>query len=219
MSESRDSAATQAETGRTEAFSDGVLAIIITLLVFELRSPESEPGGLLSGLPRQWPLYLATATSFLYVAVIWLNYKATFKRIHSMDQRLHWANLGVLFTTALLPFPTAVVADAIQDGNAADVRTAVGLYALVGALLCLSWVVFFHHLHEHPELVEEDVAEGFFNGERTRAGVGMVLYATAGVLGYLAAPPIALVIFLALPVFYAITSQGLYELPAVRRRR
>jgi uncharacterized membrane protein len=131
------------DTGRTTAFSDGVFAIIVTLLVLELGPPDHEPSRLRAELLRQWPLYLATATSFLNMAVVWLN-KAAFKRIISIDRGLHWLNLLVLFATALLPFPTAVIADAIHAGNAADEQTAVGLYALIGAALCASWLWFFH---------------------------------------------------------------------------
>jgi hypothetical protein len=70
----------------------------------------------------------------------------------------------------------------------------------------------------HPELVKEDVDQGFFPGERTRALIGVALYAAAGVLGYMVAPSIALAVFLALPIFYGITSEGLYELPTMVRR-
>jgi uncharacterized membrane protein len=208
----------QADTGRAEAFSDGVLAIIITLLVLDLRPPGGEPGGLLRGLLRQWPTYLAYVTSYVYVGVVWLNHKAMFRRIRSIDRGLHWANFGILFTTALLPFATAVLARAVEHGNRADERTAVGLYALVGALLCASWWTFFHYLSRHPHLTEEDVEETFFPTERTRASVGVVLYAAAGVLGCFVAVPIAMVIFLALPVFYGVTSNGLYALPSAVSR-
>ena len=106
MAKSQDQIPGRSDTRRAEAFSDGVLAIIITLLVLELKPPQGEPGRLLAGLLAQWPTYLAYVTSYLYVAVIWLNHKATFKRIHTIDRGLHWANVGVLFTTALLPFAT-----------------------------------------------------------------------------------------------------------------
>lgn len=116
-----------------------MLAIVITLLVLDLRPPH---GQLLSGLLQQWPTYLAYAASYLYVAVVWLNHKAAFVRIRTMDRSLHWANLGTLATAALLPFPTAVVADALENGDRTDARVAVALYALVGALLSASWWVF-----------------------------------------------------------------------------
>lgn len=77
----------------------------------------------------------------------------------------------------------------------------MGLYALIGALLCVSWLAFYHYLSRHPELVEEEVEEKHFSRDRIRALIGAVLYTAAGVLGYLIAPAVALVIFLALPVF------------------
>lgn len=201
------------DTGRAEAFSDAVFAIIITLLVLDLRVPEIAAGRLLVGLLDQWPTYLAYVTSYLYVGVVWLNHKAVFTRIRAMDSGLHWANLGVLFTTALLPFPTAVMANAIEVSHPEDERTAVGLYSMIGTLLCVSWLVFFHYLSRHPELIEEHVSPGFFSGERIRAGIGVVLYAAGGLLGYLITPALALLIFLALPIFYAVTSHRLLQVP------
>ena len=218
MNEPEDRVTRLSDTARVEAFSDGVFAIIITLLVLDVRTPKVEPGQLLSGLLQQWPTYLAYVTSFLYVGVVWQNHHAAFDRIRLIDHGLHWANLGLLFTTALLPFPTVVISDAIQKGNAADARTAVGLYALIGALLCVSWLVFFRYLSRHPQLIEEHVDEAFFARECTRAVAGIVLYLAAGLLGYLVAPSVALVIFFGLPVFYGFTSQGLHELPAIVRR-
>jgi uncharacterized membrane protein len=162
----------RSDTRRAEAFSDAVFAIVITLLVLDLHPPEAAQGQLLQGLLNQWPTYLAYVTSYAYVAVVWLNHKAAFRRIRYADRGLHWANLGILFTTALLPFPTAVVSNAVEEGNGADIRTAVALYALVGALLSLSWLVFFHYLAVREDLVEESVMEGYFRAERTRAGPG-----------------------------------------------
>ena len=132
--------------------------------------------------------------SYVYVGVVWLNHKAAFRRIHSADPGLHWINLLVLFATAWLPFPTAVMADALQVQNLADQRVAVGLYAIFGVLLCASWWAFFQYLARHPELLEEGVAPEFFRRERTRGGSGIVRYVVAGMLGLLFIP-IALVIF------------------------
>lgn len=219
MSDAQDRKNDEADTSRAVAFSDGIFAIIITLLVLDLQPPEAEPGQLLSGLLRQWPTYLAYLTSYLYVAVVWLNHKGAFRRIRSTDRGLHWVNFGVLFTTALLPFPTAVISATIREGNLADEQTAVALYALIGALLCASWLAFYHYLSQHPELVEENAEERHFHRDRTKAIFGIVLYTAAGVLGYLTSPLVGLIIFLILPVFYALTSEGIYKLPAVLHQR
>jgi uncharacterized membrane protein len=206
------------DTARLESFSDGVLAIIITLLVLDLRPPEAEPGGLDRGLTDQWPTYVAFLTSFLYVGVVWLNHHAAFRRIRLVDRGLHWTNLGLLFTTALLPFPTAVVADAIEAGEPADARTAVVLYAVIGSLLCVSWLVFFIYLASHPELAEDGIEQRFFERECSRPLVGLLLYVLAGVLGAVIDPAIALALFLFVPAFYAVTSHGLHGMPSVVRR-
>lgn len=166
---------TISDTRRAEAFSDGVLAIVITLLILELHLPKTAPGQLLAALLRQWPTYLAYMTSYAYIAVIWLNHKHAFNRIRRMNRGLHWANLGILFTTALFPFATAVVSRAVETGNPADERTAVMLYALVGALVCGSWLVFFLYLDHHPQLHARGVPERFFRGEFLRAGLGVSL--------------------------------------------
>jgi uncharacterized membrane protein len=76
----------RSDTRRTEAFSDGVFAIVITLLVLDLRPPQVRPGHLLSGLIQQWPAYLAYVTSYIYVAVVWLNHKGAFMRIGRVDR-------------------------------------------------------------------------------------------------------------------------------------
>jgi uncharacterized membrane protein len=206
------------DTHRAEAFSDGVFSIVATLLALDLKPPLGQPGHLLPELLGRWPTYLAYLASFLYVGVNWLNHKAVFAHIAQMDRSLHWANLGILANVALLPFPTAVIAEAIQGGNTADIRTAVGLYGLVGALVCASWLVFFHELHRHPHLVSGEVRDGFYGRERARALVGVVLYAVAAAIGDLATPVGALVIFILLPAFYGVTSHGLTVLPGPLRR-
>ena len=71
MNEPEDRVTWLSDTARVEAFSDGVFAIIITLLVLDVRTPKVEPGQLLFGLLQQWPTYLAYVTSFLYVGVVW----------------------------------------------------------------------------------------------------------------------------------------------------
>ncbi|NJQ01449.1 DUF1211 domain-containing protein [Streptomyces sp. PLAI1-29] len=206
------------DTRRAEAFSDAVLAIVITLLVLDLHPPPERPGTLLTKLLHQWPTYVAYVASYLYVAVVWLNHKAAFCRVRVMDRGLHWANLAVLFSTALLPWPTAMVSTAIAEGAGSDARVAVAVYALVGVLTSLAWLALFHHLGRHPELAWEHVAENFFSLERVRALVGIVLYTAAGLVGALLHPLTALAVFCFLPLFYGVTSHGLTELSGPLRR-
>src|ERR1700675_1858224 len=200
-----------AETDRLETFSDSVLSITITLLVAEIVRPEHAPGQLLDKLTAQWASYIAFLASFCYAGVIWLNHRAVFARVRYCDRSLHLANLFLLLTSALIPFPTAILSAAIQSGNEFDAKVAVTLYAAIAGSMCVAWLVVFHVLSIHPYLVEDGVGPDFFPKERFRAWAGVILYAIAGLAGWLSTPKLAMLIFLALPVFYGITSEGLTE--------
>lgn len=199
------------DTDRVEAFSDAVMAVAITLLVFDIRTPAYRPGNLLNSLAGQWPAYVAFLASFIYIGVIWINHHAVFNRISHVDRGLKWANLSILGTTALLPFPTAVIARVMQQGNRADGRIAVALYALVAAMMCAGWLLFYRQLQQRPHLVEDHVAPDFFPKERIRAIIGIAGYAAGAALGTVS-PMLSLGLFLGIPLFYAMTSEGLAEL-------
>ncbi|MEW5352177.1 TMEM175 family protein [Streptomyces sp. 16-176A] len=212
MSRTRPRTFSRSETTRAEAFSDGVFAIAVTLLVLNLTDPPHRPGGLGHALLAQWPAYLGYLTSFGYVAVIWLNHHQAFVRIRIMDRGLHAANLFILLTTAALSFPTAVVADALQaDLMDADARVAVALYAGLAAAMCLSWVVFYRQLARRAELLHPDAERAYVRHGRLRSWAGALAYAVAGLLGVLVAPLLAIGVFVVLPVFYFVTSEGLPE--------
>jgi uncharacterized membrane protein len=199
------------DTERLEAFSDGVFAITITLLVFDIVRPDYAPGRLWRQLLAQWPNYLAFLASFFYVGIIWLNHRAVFSRVRFCDRSLHLANLLLLLASALIPFPTALLSLALQRSNAADAIVAVEINAAVGAGMCLAWLALFHTLAVHPYLQENFVEPTFFPQERHRALLGIALYVAAGAIGWAWSPKLALLIFFVLPVFYGITSEGLTE--------
>jgi uncharacterized membrane protein len=206
-------------TDRLEAFSDGVLSITITLLVFEIVRPDYQPGNLLSKLSAQWATYLAFLASFAYVGVIWLNHRAVFSRVRYCDRSVHLANLFLLLASALIPFPTAVLSTALQNGTSFDASVAVALYAVIGSAMCLAWLLLFHVLSIRAYLLEDTIDPAFFPKERLRASLGIVLYGVAGVLGWVYSPMMALLIYLALPIFFGITSEGLTETTARLRSR
>ena len=121
-------------TGRMEAFSDGVFAIAITLLILEIDVPETAFVDLWGGIADQWPSYLAYATSFITIGGIWAAHHGIFRRLAYANQRLMVLNLLLLMAVAFLPFPTKLMAEAIHDDDAA--RAAVVFYG--GALLVIS---------------------------------------------------------------------------------
>src|SRR2546422_895824 len=106
-----------AETARVEAFSDGVLAIAITLLVLDVRLPiGSDHVG--ADLRAHWPHYLAFVTAFLTISVMWANHHDLFRIIDKCDRGLMLTNAILLMTISFLPFPTSVLAEHMQDDGA-----------------------------------------------------------------------------------------------------
>jgi uncharacterized membrane protein len=195
-----------AESGRVEAFSDGVFAIVVTLLVLDLRAPERR-GLMLHDLLQQWPVYVAYLASFGYIGVIWVNHHQLFTRIARVDTGLLWCNLALLLGTSVLPFPTAVVGTAFQVGDQADQRTAIILYAIAGMASASAWLLLFHYLSRHPRLLVDEAHTGFFGEERRRAVTGITAYAAAAAAA-LWQPVAGLIILCTLPVFYGLTSTG-----------
>jgi hypothetical protein len=125
-----------AETDRLETFSDSVHSITMTQLVAKIVRPEHAPGQLLQKLAEQRASYIAFLASFCYAGVIWLNHRAVFARVPYCDRSLHLANLFLRLTSALIPFPTAILSSAIQGGNEFDARVAVALYAAIAGAMC-----------------------------------------------------------------------------------
>ncbi|HYW66923.1 MAG TPA: TMEM175 family protein [Candidatus Dormibacteraeota bacterium] len=103
------------DTGRLEAFSDGVFAIAITLLVLELKVPTLDalgvtPAALAKGLLQQWPSYVGLVTSFFTILIMWVHHHGIFRNIYRTDAWLHFANGCLLLMVTFVPYPTSVLA-------------------------------------------------------------------------------------------------------------
>lgn len=204
-------------TSRTEAFSDGVLAIAITLLVLNLHADVSAHGSLFRALVGQWESYLAYLTSFLTIGIIWLNHHAFFERLRATDRPLQWANLALLLFVSFLPFPTAILAAHLGDGGW-NGRVAAMLYGLAGTLMTVPWVALWRHLARAPHLFRAPFDTAFARREGLRAWVGVFAYLGCGALGLLS-PYLSAFLYLGIAVFYALTSSGWSSFPGRRRQR
>ncbi|HEY2457821.1 MAG TPA: TMEM175 family protein [Candidatus Acidoferrum sp.] len=129
------------ETGRLEAFSDGVFAIAITLLVLELKVPPIPATGgtnhsLGKALLQQWPSYFSLATSFFTILIMWMHHHAIFRHVRRTDAWLHFVNGLLLLLITFVPFPTAVVALYLQTPAA---PTAVAFYCATFVAIAIAF--------------------------------------------------------------------------------
>src|ERR1700712_3400786 len=136
--------------GRLEAFSDAVLAIVLTLLVLELlptgaQSPEQ--------LLDNWPTYIAYLAAFLTIGIIWLNHNEEMARVGKTTPVVLVLNLGVLLGASLVPWPTALISDALREGDHADQFAAMVVFAVVAAVISVPWAALDLYLARHPELL------------------------------------------------------------------
>ena len=115
-------------TSRLEAFSDGVIAIAITLLVLEIKIPSREGASLAHALLDQWPAYLSYAVSFLTVGIIWVNHHSMFSHLGRADPVVHFLNLGLLMTIRR-EAPTVPVILMTAHGTAEVIKGALDLGA------------------------------------------------------------------------------------------
>ena len=186
---------------RTELFSDAVLAIALTLLALDLSVSGYETGHLADSLGESWPSYVAFLGSFVFIAVMWLNHHAAFMQLRTTTAPFLWANFGVLLGAVVLPFPTRVLAEALQSSNRADERAAVALYAGIAALMGLSWTAFWFVIARNPKMWSNPDSAEVWQKALRRSVPGALGYVVAGLLGVLVAPEIALVFFIALPLW------------------
>jgi uncharacterized membrane protein len=130
------------ETNRIEAFSDGIFAFAVTLLVLELKIPHGLPDGqsVMRALLGEWPSYFGYLTSFLTIGIMWMNHHRMFNLIHKSDNGLMLVNLLFLLGITFVPFPTSVLAEYL-DTPACQVAAAFysGTYVVMALLFNLLW--------------------------------------------------------------------------------
>ena len=189
-------------TSRLEAFSDGVIAVAITLLVLNIDVPHLSPGETLAhGLAQQWPVYAAYVTSFLTIGIIWINHHAMIGRLREADRAILFLNLLLLMSIAVLPFATKLMAAYLRESNGQHLAAVI--YS--GSFLVMA--VFFSILNIHILLVKHAKLSEPLSEERRRQILarsisGVVPYAIATALA-LVSSYLTLAICAALAIFYA----------------
>src|SRR5262245_43032063 len=186
---------------RLETFSDGVLAIVITLLALELRPPEVEAGQTLAqALWEQWPSYLAYVLAFAQIGVIWLNHHRLFEQVRVVDGKLLLLTLNLLVWVSLIPFPTALVAEHLRGGGEAT-STAVAVFSGVLFLMSVGFTALYAWITHDDRLVHALPPRHVVIAARVRFGLGLAAYGAAVELAFVS-PYAALAIHAVFAAYY-----------------
>jgi uncharacterized membrane protein len=176
---------------RTETFSDGVLAIAVTLLVLDLRVPARDAlhgTSLAENLGDEWPAYAAYVTSFLVIGIIWVNHHAVFELMHKIDRTALFLNLLLLMVVVAIPFTTSLLSEYLtKPGN--DARVAAVVYSALMLAMSGAFTALFTYVAKHPALLHATVdPQGVRRSIWRFSLVGLALYLMTILIALISAP-------------------------------
>jgi uncharacterized membrane protein len=176
------------ETGRIEAFSDGVFAVAITLLVFNLKVPQISMGGtnpvtdLGKALYQQWPSYLAFVTSFATILIMWVSHHSIFKMVYKSDSPFLFANGLLLMLVTVVPFPTSLVSAYLTTPAAA---MACAVYAGIFVLINIAYNLLWWTASHKRTLLNPDVSDAQVKILARNMYFGFPVYLLATLLAFI----------------------------------
>jgi uncharacterized membrane protein len=202
------------DTSRIEAFSDGVFAIAITLLVIEIGVPHVEGTTLLGALVEQWPSYLGYVISFLQIGVIWANHHNRFRFIVRSDHVLLFLNILFLMCVAFIPFPTALLADYLQG---TERSTAGAIYAGTLAVTAVFFTLLWLYAAANYRLVDRNLDPSLLRAMTRRFVAGMVAYLVTFLLAFVNVTA-SLFLIVVLALLFVLPEPGERTKPSRRRQ-
>jgi uncharacterized membrane protein len=206
------------DTSRVEAFSDGVFAIAITLLVLDISIEPSQYDDLRQALLDEWPTYLAYITSFLTVGSVWLAHHNLYTELRYVDPVLLRLNLLLLLVTSFLPFPTSVLAESFDVSDAAE-RTAIVFYGATALTIELLLRAAANYAVSKPQLTVAH-AEGrpLPPHKPWREGINSAIYALAIMIAIFLLPRLAALGFFVVAIrgVFVIGGEGRLSLRGLR---
>ena len=163
------------EKNRIEAFSDGVLAVAITLLVLDLSIPIARPGQLAVQLGHEWPRFAAYGVSFLVIGIIWVNHHTLFSLLRRVDRPMLFVNLFLLAVVVLIPFGTSLLADNLSQGGS-NAKLAAAVYSAIFVLMAAGFSAMYVYMTRDGRLLRPDVDLTAARASRLRFGAGGIVY-------------------------------------------
>jgi uncharacterized membrane protein len=191
------------DPARVVAFTDGVIAIAVTLLVLGIRAP-ADTSHLLHGLVALWPSYVSYIITFMLVGQVWANHHVLFDHIRHADRLVLFLNTVLLMDLALLPFAAGVLANSFRDGHGE--RTAVVLHGLAFEVAAALFNVIWWHARRHRLLADTIDAHGV-KAITGRFQLALVWIGAATALGALL-PLLGVTVFAAFLVYYWLPISG-----------
>ena len=186
-------------TNRLEAFTDGVFAIAITLLVLELNVPTGDH--LWHDLKDEWPSFAAFFVSFWVIGIIWVNHHGVLDHLARANRSLLYLNLLLLLTVVFIPFPTALLAEHLKSG--ADEKVAAVVYSGAFFAMALAYGLLWTYMTRHRELLGVELTDEEIRKTSVRFLIGNPVYGVAVAFAFIS-PAIVLVIIGLLAVYYAV---------------
>lgn len=185
---------------RIETFSDGVFAIIVTLLVLEIHVPQiANPHSsteLFKALINLLPKILSWIVSFLIVCVIWVNHHRIFDQIKIVTHRLFWLNANLLLWCSFIPFPTALMGDYLNN------PVSVIAFGMILALMAFSFSLMRFNMLKNSFVLNENIDLNHFKTATKKSIIfGPVLYLT-GALSSLIHPYFSFCIYFFIPLYF-----------------
>ena len=173
------------ETTRVEAFSDGVFAIAITLLILEIKVPKIDihmtNSQLFASLLNLWPSYFAFLLSFAAVLIMWINHHGFFKYLKTINSKFLYANGFLLLMVTFIPFPTAVLAEHINS-PAANVSAAFYCGAMV--LVSVAYNVLWFTTAYKRALVKDEISDALIIKIRNAYWFGFFVYLASFIVSF-----------------------------------
>jgi uncharacterized membrane protein len=184
---------------RLEAFSDGVFAVAITLLVLELNVPAGDH--LWHQLKGEWPSFAAFFVSFWVIGIIWVNHHGVLDHLKRANRAVLYLNLLVLMTVVFIPFSTALLAEHLKSG--ADESVAAAVYSAAFLAMGVAFGSLWTYITRHRDLLGVELSDDEVRRRSVAFTIGNPFYAVAVIMAFIS-PAVVLVIIGALAVYYMV---------------
>jgi uncharacterized membrane protein len=184
---------------RLEAFSDGVFAVAITLLVIEIEVPTGE--NLWHQLKEEWPSFASFFVSFWVIGIIWVNHHGVLDHLKRADRAVLYLNLLLLMTVVFIPFSTALLAEHLKSG--ADEEVAAVVYSAAFTAMGLAFGVLWTYITRHRAALGVELSDDEVRRRNVVFLIGNPVYVIALVVAFIS-PAAVLVINGAVAIYYMV---------------